>query len=355
MRTYPTVLPRATVAVFTLAWLAGCPGDSGSDGDDGDDGGVTSAAFDDGGAETGDGGDGADAADAADVTGGGGGGGVVCPGTTYMRTDDPGTAICLDGSNTFECAWGSGNADVDGVVVDGVHDAGADVLTLCFPDDPTNTTCTDFSFSMLYGLGPDLVLDYMGSRSGDYEQVGSWAEATAGDGGVCSGSGGGGDGGADTGVPPSGTCELPCVGDVDCDAGEACLTTLDGHKCLPQECQGCFEAGSSCLSNAVTCEFGECGPVDPNFSDTCEEPCNSEVDCNAGEACLTLADVGNVCVPAECQSCFDGGQPCSWNGASCEFTACQLNLLRGLSQRPLAAGAKRSRASSSPAEDRAAQ
>lgn len=210
---------------------------------------------DDGGAEsTGDGG--------AGITSDGGppdDAGVECPGVAYTRTDVPGTALCLDGAATFECAWGTGNAAVDGYMVQGNHDAANDRLTLLFPDDPSNTSFTEFVFDMLYAVdGVDLVLVYMGSRTGEYREVESWAEAAAGDQGVCGGTPGAGGGDTD-----GGTCERSCSSDADCGAGEACLSTNDGELCLPSECQDCFADGQGCNFYVAACEFDECTPPPP--------------------------------------------------------------------------------------------
>lgn len=112
----------------------------------------------------------------------------VCSGTAYTRTDVPGTALCLAGDASFECGWGKGNR-TDGYLVHGKENAEKTQLTLSFPDDDTDTTFTDYLFSLLFGTGDaDLVLEYQGSRTGDYKQVDSWATAVAGDQGVCSGT-----------------------------------------------------------------------------------------------------------------------------------------------------------------------
>lgn len=264
--------------------------------------------------------DGASASDSGSTGGGGGttgdgggGDGVVCPGVAYTRTDQPGTALCLDGSATFECAWGSGNPAVDGYMVQGDHDAVNDRLTLSFPDDPSNTSFTDFIFDMLYDVGGvDLVLEYMGTRTGDYREVGSWAEAVAGDQGVCGGGGGG----------EAGSCQQPCAADGDCGPGTACLLTDEGQRCLPSECGGCFAAESTCTVNLTTCEFDRCEPVEPDVSETCRQPCAAEGDdCSPGEYCANTT-AGYLCLPSECQGCFDAGLSCSSNGATCEFNDC---------------------------------
>lgn len=244
----------------------------------------------------------------------GDGGGVVCTGVAYTRTDQPGAALCLDGAATFECAWGSGNAAVDGYMVQGDHDAANDRLTLSYPDDPTNTSFTDFIFDMLYDVGGvDLVLEYMGNRSGDYREVGSWAEAAAGDQGVCGGDSSGGGGGS---------CQQPCAADAECGAGAACLLTDGGKRCLPSGCGACFGSASTCNVNVTTCEFAGCEPIQPDMSDTCQQPCSVDGDdCSPGEYCGDTTD-GYLCLPSECQGCFEADLSCSSNSATCEFDKC---------------------------------
>lgn len=197
-----------------------------------------------------DGGDGDGDGDSGYDSGGDSGGDWSCYGAAYKRTDDPGTAICMDGSDTFECAWGSGNPSVDGFRVEGNHDAANDLLTLYFPDNPEASSFTPFTFDVLFGYdGNDMVLEYMGSRSGDYQYTGSWNEAVAGDNGVCGGDGS---------EPQSETCTDYCSTSADCGPGEACLNAMDGMKCLPTSCQGCWDAGYSCSYFATTCEFSQC-------------------------------------------------------------------------------------------------
>lgn len=241
----------------------------------------------------------------------------MCSGVAYTRTDDPGTAICLDGDDSISCSWGSGNPDVDGTVVDGRFDGST--FGLCFPDGPQSTTCTWFDFSTFFDVdGHDLVLDYLGTRSGEYAQMVNWDAATAGDNGVCggtgagSGSAGGGDGG-------SATCQQACNYDSDCGVGESCLNTASGMSCLPYQCPSCWGAGESCSFNGSTCEFVECIPGDS--SDTCVQPCSYDTDCNTGEACLNSAD-GMICLPYQCQLCWDAGMSCNSNTSTCVFVDC---------------------------------
>lgn len=171
--------------------------------------------------------------------------GIACPGVAYTRTDVPGTALCLDGLDTFECAWTSNNPAFNGYLVQGSHDATEDLLTLAFPDDVARTSFTSFTFDVFYGVdGVDLVLRHMGVRAGDFREVASWAEAVAGDGGLCGGHGS--------------ACDGPCASDADCGGGAACMATEDGDKCLPIACDGCFDADEVCNYYADTCEFGSC-------------------------------------------------------------------------------------------------
>lgn len=265
----------------------------------------------------------ADGSGAGDGTGGStsstgaGAGSVVCPGVAYTRTDDPGTALCIDGADSFECGWGSGNPDVDGYVLKGEHDASAQTLTLYIPRDPTNTAFDPFVFDMYYDVGGvDLVLEYMANRAGDYAEVGSWAEAAAGDLGVCGGDAvqGGGEG----------SCRLACGSDAQCDAGQLCLESDSGRICLAAECTTCFDEIRTCFADDA-CVFTECGPQDPDFSDTCKQPCDVESGgpCNEGEVC-TITGEGSVCLPPECQTqCFDGGTSCYAADGTCEFLGCE--------------------------------
>lgn len=128
-----------------------------------------------------------------------------------------------------------------------------------------------------------------------------------------SGSGGG---------PVSATCKQPCADDIDCDADQSCLSTSSGLICLTQECQSCFDDARECQSDNGTCEFFACGAQDPNFSDTCSQPCQSAAECNVGEACL-LSDNGSLCLPPLCQGCWDAGTSCLSSSATCEFFDCE--------------------------------
>jgi hypothetical protein len=130
-----------------------------------------------------------------------------------------------------------------------------------------------------------------------------------------------GDGDGDGDGQASPTCRQPCTYDTDCTGTEACLSTSDGLICLPFECTDCFEVGASCSSNASTCEFLECGTPDPDYSDTCQEPCADASDCNVGEDCLYSSN-GWICLPPQCQSCWDDGLLCNPNQVTCDFISC---------------------------------
>lgn len=123
------------------------------------------------------------------------------------------------------------------------------------------------------------------------------------------------------GVPTDGTCRAPCTSSSDCEAGQGCLDQEGGAICLPVECETCWSENRSCYSDSETCAFAECGEVDPTASETCGEPCESAASCDSGEACLEGA-AGHICVPPQCQGCWDAGQYCYWQ-ASCGFDRCE--------------------------------
>jgi hypothetical protein len=140
----------------------------------------------------------------------------------------------------------------------------------------------------------------------------------------CGSDDGSGDGdGDDDGGGGSSTCQQSCNSDVDCNAGEACLSTVEGNKCLPPSCQTCWDNGQSCASSngPSGCAFEGCEDT-AGGSDTCGEPCGSSVDCSVGEACLESAS-GPVCVPPECDSCWAGEGYCTWNAQTCAYAGCE--------------------------------
>jgi hypothetical protein len=121
---------------------------------------------------------------------------------------------------------------------------------------------------------------------------------------------------------PSESCRVECGDDLGCDPGQSCLLTeQSGMICLPTGCVECFDQGASCSSDEFTCEFFECGPPDPDWSETCEEPCATHTDCGLEEACLSTAD-GLRCLSISCQSCFDAGQFCYYDTVTCVFSNC---------------------------------
>lgn len=92
------------------------------------------------------------------------------------------------------------------------------------------------------------------------------------------------------------------------DGGAACV-----------ECEECWDQGLSCVSNG-TCNV--CGDADPNVgSDSCQRGCGADIDCGAGESCLNSAG-GYVCLPPDCQGCWDAGSECSYVAATCVFDSC---------------------------------
>lgn len=181
----------------------------------------------------------------ASSSGGQSGVDMLCPGVAYTRTDVPGTALCLNGLESFQCAWTSKNPAINGHKIEGSHDAASDVLTLAYPDDPERTSFTTYTFDTKFGFdGVDLVLTLMGARAGDYQEVGGWAEAVDGDGGLCGGGGA--------------ACDGPCSSDADCGSGQACFATSEGDKCLPTACDTCFDADQFCNYFTAPCEFEAC-------------------------------------------------------------------------------------------------
>lgn len=134
------------------------------------------------------------------------------------------------------------------------------------------------------------------------------------------GSGGGGD---------NNTCSQPCSDNGSCGAGLVCLDTAEsGNVCLPDACVACFDASLSCNFDDV-CGSAECGGGgddggsggDPGGSDTCKLACSSDGDCSSGEGCFDTTG-GFICLPFECQSCFDQELICYSYDDTCEFSHC---------------------------------
>lgn len=84
------------------------------------------------------------------------------------------------------------------------------------------------------------------------------------------------------------------------------------------ECEVCWEQGRDCMG---TGSCNSCGEINPSFSDTCQQPCGVDGDCADGEACL-LAAQGNICLPPDCQGCWNSGQDCSTITTTCTFESC---------------------------------
>lgn len=61
---------------------------------------------------------------------------------------------------------------------------------------------------------------------------------------------------------------------------------------------------------------------------TCKEACEKDDDCASEYKCLNLSGYGEICAPAQCQSCFDKQAYCKWDESwdgetlTCEFTEC---------------------------------
>ena len=309
------------------------------------------------------------------------GGGLVCTGTAYTRTDVPGTGLCLSGPSSFECAFGHGNPTPDGVHVRGTQDSANNQLTLFFPDDSSAEGVTGFVFSLLFDTGgADLVLDYQGSRAGEYREVGSWAEAVAGDQGACSGasngaSGGGGGGGAGGETGDCGTQEAMLSGEWitegatrASDAYNVLTYTLGGGVRVDQFAGGDSQTTDFAAWSIASTAEGTCdkilldagsgwmadyskiheltagkldieatdgsyygtrtrydrlgGPVQEGESATCGDTCEPEGEpCSPGEGCL-LSPTGYVCYPTQCQGCWDAGQACNADATTCAFFEC---------------------------------
>lgn len=189
--------------------------------------------------------DSVDLGDEAGVTSEGGAADDLCDGVAYTRTDLPGTALCLAGTDSFQCTWTGNNPAIKGHLIKGNHDVADDILTLAVPDDGAHGSFTTYEFALKFGQGGvDLVLELMGVRAGEYDEVDGWSAAIAGDGGLCGGHGG--------------RCDGPCSADADCGSGRACIATTEGDKCLPADCDTCFDADQACNYYADDCAFESC-------------------------------------------------------------------------------------------------
>jgi hypothetical protein len=259
------------------------------------------------------------------------GGSWSCGGTAYTRTDVPGTGVCLDAGRSFTCSWRDTGSAFYGVRVEGSHDASGGVVTWRVPDDPEASSYTDLDFDVSFGDGGhDMVLRFMGSRSGEYREAASWADALAapssGDSSVCNGGGGGG-GHADGGdQDESETCVMSCSSSVDCGPGESCLDSEIGFICLPSSCQSCWDVGETCTYDASSCGFvgcGEGGGADGgDEGGTCRHDCEHDGHCSAGLRCYDTSS-GSICLSLLCELCFEEEQACSSDVETCEFSHCE--------------------------------
>lgn len=121
-------------------------------------------------------------------------------GTGFYRRTNGTTALAINGSSSYFCAWD----DCPGGVTCGLKVYGTDngsTIDWRIPNGSGGTTLTSFGVT---DTDAGLTLTYQGSRVGDYVAVSSWANATQGDGGYCSGTGSTGGGGSTTPVATTG-------------------------------------------------------------------------------------------------------------------------------------------------------
>jgi hypothetical protein len=154
---------------------------------------------------------------------------------------------------------------------------------------------------------------------------------------------GDGDGDDDSG------CNEACQSNADCTGGLTCLEISPGNnRCGPSACGTCFAAGQGCLlTDLVSCGFQSCDvpTCDWTYDNVCDEPegtgacpegsdeydcspsptcggfCTYDGDCGLFEGCLYTTN-GYVCLPYECQNCFDNGLTCYSNTSTCEYGYC---------------------------------
>ncbi len=111
--------------------------------------------------------------------------GGTTSGSGYYRRTNGTTAMYLNGASSYWCSW----ADCPSGVACGVKVYGNDLGSTQewqIPSGVGQFTTTVFSVTP---TNPGFSLTYQGSRVGDYLPVSSWANATAGDQGYCSGTG----------------------------------------------------------------------------------------------------------------------------------------------------------------------
>lgn len=111
--------------------------------------------------------------------------GGTTSGSGYYRRTNGTTAMYLNGASSYWCSW----ADCPSGVACGVRVYGNDLGSTQewqIPSGGGQFVTTVFSVTP---TNPGFSLTYQGSRVGDYLPASSWANATAGDQGYCSGTG----------------------------------------------------------------------------------------------------------------------------------------------------------------------
>lgn len=149
----------------------------------------------------------------------------------YYRRTDNGTAMALDGANSYFCSW----SDCPSGATCGMKIFGTDRGTAVDWMIPTtanggNKVKTTFDITR---TSSGLTLLYQGSRAGDYTPASSWNDATRGDNGYCGGtatSGGGSTGGTGTGSTGSsgGTTGQIAVFTRRSNVGSSISVSIDG-------------------------------------------------------------------------------------------------------------------------------
>lgn len=160
-----TILRKLTIGLVSLLLLfaAGCGGGGG---------GSDASGSNAGGAST--------------ATGGtsGSSGTSSANGKYYRRTNGT-TALALNGASSYFCSWDGCPSDVTcGVKVNGT-DKGSSLEWL-IPSGNGKLVTTIFG---VLPTSSGITLTYIDDRIGDYVPVSSWASATSGDNGYCSGTG----------------------------------------------------------------------------------------------------------------------------------------------------------------------
>ena len=83
----------------------------------------------------------------------------------------------------------------------------------------------------------------------------------------------------------AGTCEERCNNNSDCPSGQLCCSNGCGHSCV----EAVHIPYHTPPANSM------CPPVDDDMAGTCEERCNNNSDCSAGEMCCSNG-CGHVCM-----------------------------------------------------------